>query len=152
MNIHKNARLTPTGRANLIKKIQEIGLPAAAQEMAVSTNTARKWLQRWQAKAELQDQSSRPLKIRQSYRKKNACSIALRKKRGLHYPSITERVGLPTSTVARHCATAMKAHGCGAMPVLRYEKDKAGESCCTWIPSKTLTVLCLPVQRHTFSR
>ena len=130
MNIHKNARLTPTGRANLIKKIQEIGLPAAAQEMAVSTNTARKWLQRWQAKAAagLQDQSSRPIKIRQSCPEKIERSISLRKNHGLRYASIAERVGLPTSTVARHCAKAMKAHGCDVKtPVIRYEKDKAGE-------------------------
>ncbi|MCX8099189.1 MAG: leucine zipper domain-containing protein, partial [Casimicrobiaceae bacterium] len=62
MNIHKNARLTPKGRAHLIDRIQRFGLSQAASAAEVSVTTARKWLRRYRAEgaAGLADRSSRP--------------------------------------------------------------------------------------------
>lgn len=64
MNNHKNARLTPHGRALLVRRILEHGLrPAeAAQAMGVSVRTAYKWLKRFreQGEAGLINRSSRP--------------------------------------------------------------------------------------------
>ena len=61
MNVHKNAKLTPAGRALLVERI-EGGERAAvvAQEMGVSARTAFKWLKRSREEGEdgLRDRSS----------------------------------------------------------------------------------------------
>lgn len=62
-NVHKNAKLAPTGRALLVKRI-EAGERAevVAREMGVSRRTAFKWLKRYREEGEegLEDRSSRP--------------------------------------------------------------------------------------------
>jgi hypothetical protein len=45
-NIHKNASMTPKGRAHLVREIDRIGLKAAAAAAGLSTRTARKWQRR----------------------------------------------------------------------------------------------------------
>ena len=40
---HKNASLTPKGRANLVSRIAQLGWVAAAQAAGISCRTARKW-------------------------------------------------------------------------------------------------------------
>lgn len=64
MNIHKNGRLTPYGRALLVRRMLNYGLRPedAAQASGVSVRTAYKWLQRFRAEgvAGLHDRSSRP--------------------------------------------------------------------------------------------
>ena len=129
MNSHKNARLTPKGRASLIEKIKQLGLQTAAREMAVSTHTARKWQRRFASHgaAGLFDRTSRPGRCRSSCPRKIERSIALRKNHGLHYARIGERVGLPTSTVARHCVKAGVHTIKPKEAVMRYEKQHAGE-------------------------
>jgi transposase len=63
MNIHKNARLTPRRRQELVMCL-EAGDPLkrVARRFAVSAHTARKWRARYQADGEagLADRSSRP--------------------------------------------------------------------------------------------
>lgn len=48
MNVHKNARLTPRGRALMVSQIIDEGwsLAASARASGVSERTARKWLER----------------------------------------------------------------------------------------------------------
>lgn len=46
MNIHKNAVMTPKGRAHLIEQIECLGLTPAAVAAGVSVRIARKWLRR----------------------------------------------------------------------------------------------------------
>ena len=64
MNLHHNARLTPRGRALLVRRITDDGLrpEEAAQASGVSVRTAYKWLARYRAEglAGLYDRSSRP--------------------------------------------------------------------------------------------
>jgi transposase len=64
MNNHKNARLTPHGRALLVRRVLEEGLrPAeAAQAMGVSRRTAYKWLRRYREEglSGLQNRTSKP--------------------------------------------------------------------------------------------
>ena len=43
MNIHKNASMTPKGRAHLVQQIDLIGLIPAAEAAGISPRTARKW-------------------------------------------------------------------------------------------------------------
>jgi transposase len=64
MNAHSNARLTPLGRAELVKRIVELRQPVAevAAGFGLSVRTARKWLARFRAEgtASLETRSSRP--------------------------------------------------------------------------------------------
>ena len=63
MNVHKNARLTPTRRVELVHAVERgIPLAHAARAAGVSVRTGRKWLARYRAEglAGVQDRSSRP--------------------------------------------------------------------------------------------
>ena len=62
MNSHKNAALTPRGRAHLIERIELVGLMPAAEAAGISARTARKWQARHaqEGAAGLLDRSSRP--------------------------------------------------------------------------------------------
>ena len=67
MNIHQNARLTPKGRALLVRRV--LGgenAQAAAAACGVSERTVRKWLARFRAEGQagLVDRSSRPFAAR----------------------------------------------------------------------------------------
>ena len=46
MNIHKNARLTPHGRAEMVRQVCEAGRSAraVAREAKVTEKTVRKWV------------------------------------------------------------------------------------------------------------
>ena len=55
MNVHKNARLTPHSRADLVRRV-EAGQPPAAVGAAfgVSMRTVRKWVERFRNKGPLE--------------------------------------------------------------------------------------------------
>ena len=67
MNVHKNARLTPYRRAQLVAQVEQgIPLTAAARTFGVSRQTAAKWRARQRLAGVpsdgtwMQDRSSRP--------------------------------------------------------------------------------------------
>ena len=62
MNTHKNASMTPRGRAHQVREIDRIGLGPAAEAAGPSRRTARKWHERQAAEGAggLLDRSSRP--------------------------------------------------------------------------------------------
>src|SRR4030095_7025051 len=62
MNIHKNARLTPHGRAEVVRQVLELGRSArrAGREARVSERTVRKWVTRVRVGEPLTDRRSRP--------------------------------------------------------------------------------------------
>ena len=67
MDIHENARLTPRGRAHIVRLVQSGQTPeAAARAVGVCPRTARKWLDRYgrEGVAGLRDCSSRPHRLR----------------------------------------------------------------------------------------
>jgi transposase InsO family protein len=133
MNIHKNASMTPKGRAHLVQEIDRMGLIPAAEAAGISARTARKWHTRHAAQgaAGLLDRSSRPHRSpRRGDPHKVERAVALRRTQRLGYQCIAERVGLSKSTVARAC----KAAGVARLPALqpgtatrRYERQSAGE-------------------------
>jgi transposase InsO family protein len=133
MNSHKNAALTPKGRAHLLQEIERIGLMPAASAAGISPRTARKWRGRHAAEgvAGLLDRSSRPRRSPQrSDARKLERALALRRTQRLTYAQIAERVSLSKSSVARAC----KAGGLARLPALqpstaprRYERKSAGE-------------------------
>ena len=133
MNTHKNASMTPRGRAHLVREIDRIGLKAAAAAAGLSERTARKWQRRWASEgaAGLLDRSSRPTRCPQrSDPTKLERAVALRRNQRLTYACIAERVGLSRSAVARACKAAGLARLPAlqdAVPVRRYERPSPGE-------------------------
>ena len=133
MNSHKNAALTPRGRAHLIERIELVGLMPAAEAAGISARTARKWQARHaqEGAAGLLDRSSRPRSSpRRSDVRKLERALALRRTQRLTYAQIAERVGLSKSCVGRAC----QAGGLHKLPALqpgtaprRYERKSAGE-------------------------
>ncbi len=129
MNTHKNASMTPKGRAHLVREIDRIGLKPAG----LSTRTAAKWRRRFilHGVAGLADRSSRPHKSPgRSCPGKIERAVALRRNQRLTYDCIAERVGLSRSAVARACKRAGLANLPAlqdAVPVRRYERQTPGE-------------------------
>ena len=133
MNTHKNASLTPKGRAYLVAQIAVLGLVAAAQAAGISVRTARKWQRRFDTEGAcgLLDRSSRPRRSpRRSDPNKIKRAVALRRTLRLSYAQIAERVGLSSGSVARACQHAGVARLPPlqeAPPVRRYERPSAGQ-------------------------
>jgi transposase InsO family protein len=133
MNIHKNARLTPFGREQMVRAILGGQTPqAAARAAGVCPHTAHKWLARFKAEgaAGLADRSSRPKRLRsQTSRAIVKRVIALRQQR-LSGQHIAKTVGASPATVSR----ILKRAGLSrlkdldpAEPVRRYERQHPGE-------------------------
>ena len=134
MNNHKNARLTVYGRLLLVRRILEDGLrPAeAAQAMGVSSRTAYKWLQRYQAEgaAGLQNRSSRPQHCPHAIPKYFIRRVIKLRRQRLTYRQIALSLGLSQSTVARILVTAglnRLSHLEPARPDNRYEHEAPGD-------------------------
>ena len=133
MNIHKNASMTPKGRAHLVRQIDRTGLKPAAAAAGLSTRTGAKWHRRFalQGAAGLVDRSSRPHRSPgRSCPGKIERAMALRRNQRLTYECIAERVGLSRSAVARACKSAGLAKLPplqGAVAIRRYERATPGE-------------------------
>lgn len=134
MNVHKNARLTPLGRAVMISRIEDEGwtVARAAQAAGLSRRTASKWLGRQRSGGErrLHDRSSAPLRCP---RKTPADLIgqveALRRQR-MTGPAIARALGMACSTVG----LILRRLGLGRLsaldpkvPIIRYERAAPGE-------------------------
>ena len=133
MNIHQNARLTPKGRALLVRRV--LGgenAQAAAAACGVSERTVRKWLARFRAEGQagLVDRSSRPLRSpRRTAAPSAARVVALRRQRWAGY-RIATRVGVSQATGSR----ILRRAGLNrirdlepAPPVRRYEHPAPGD-------------------------
>lgn len=133
MNVHKNARMTPLGRAHLVGQIQVLGLKPAAAAAGLSARSAAKWYARHRREGTLglRDRSSRPHRSpRQTAPDKAARVLALRRTQRLTYARLSARTGLSQATVARLCT----AHGLNRLPPLqpasaprRYQRAHPGE-------------------------
>lgn len=133
MNIHSNARLTPLGRARLVRMIEGgASFVAAAQACGCSPKTATKWWRRFceEGLAGLRDRSSRPLRLRNPTPEAAVARIiALRRERltGVH---IARKLAVSPATVSR----VLRRAGLSrlrdlepAEPVRRYERAHPGE-------------------------
>ena len=133
MNVHKNARLTPRGRAVLVARIADgESVPDAARRMGVSARTAAKWWRRWCAEgaAGLADRSSRPRRSPTALRRTPRRQIARLRRRRRSSLYIARHLGLPLSTVVR----VQRQLGLNRLarletprPVVRYERARPGE-------------------------
>ena len=134
MNSHQNARLTPRGRAELVRRVLELGhrVSRVACEMGVSERTVSKWVRRFREEgpAGLQDRSSRPARLHQPTPQATVDRIiALRRQRWTGKRIATE-AGVSPATVSR----VLRRAGLSRMrdlepaePERRYERARPGE-------------------------
>jgi transposase InsO family protein len=133
MNIHKNARLTPHGRAEVVRQVCEQGLSARAAARAAHTTekTVRKWVARALTGEPLTDRSSRP------HQHPHATPAAvqlrvkvLRQRDRLTLKEIATALAISRATVARVVARCgwSRLHGLDVPPTSRrYERAQPGE-------------------------
>ena len=134
MDIHKNARLTPLSRAELVRRVLVEGQTpkAVATAFGVCERTVRKWVARFRAEgpAGLMDRSSRPKRL---YRPTAASLVdriaALRRQRWTGR-QIAAEVGVSPATVSRvlrrlglNKLSALEP----AEPIRRYQRERPGE-------------------------
>ena len=133
MNVHKNARLTPSGRALLASRV-EAGWPvkAAAGAAGVSVRTAYKWLGRHRLGGERRhhDRSSAPRRCPRKVPAGQVARIEALRRERLTGPAIARRLGMARSTVG----LVLRRLGLGKLsaleprpPVVRYERAAPGE-------------------------
>ena len=134
MNVHKNARLTPLGRAVMIRRIEEEGWPVAkaASASGVSRRTAYEWLGRHRRGGErrLHDRSSTPRRCPHRTPDDRVQEIERLRRQRMTGPAIARLLGMALSTVGQ----VLRRLGLGKLanldpkpPVIRYERSAPGE-------------------------
>jgi transposase len=132
MSVHKNARLTPYRRAELVQRpARGERVTELAHQLGISLRTARKWLERYRAEGltGLQDRSNRPLVSPQQTAPAIAlCMKVLRLQRWI-CAQITGAVGVSASTARVLRRTGLSRRGrLGAPPLVqRYEHRRPGD-------------------------
>ena len=134
MDSHKNARLTPKGREEMVRAVVDGGLSktAAARRFNTTTKTVAKWVDRFRKDgvAGLRDRSSRP-HCSPSQTPHAACDAveALRRQRYTG-EQIARQLAIAPATVSRilrrlglNRLSALEP----AEPVRRYERERPGE-------------------------
>lgn len=132
MNVHKNAKLTPAGRALLVQRIlagEKAGVVAG--EMGVSRRTAFKWLKRYREEGEpgLEDRSSRPHRHPNRTPRARRRQIERLRRKGWSSPRIAEFLSMPVSTVTvevRRLGLNRLSKLVPPEPVVRYERSRPG--------------------------
>jgi transposase InsO family protein len=133
MNVHQNAALTPSRRAQLVNRVlsgETVKVAAAA--FSVSPRTASKWLARFRqgGVAAFQDRSSRPHRLHRPtplLRQEEVLTLRRQKLTGYE---IARRTGLSRATVSR----LLRRHRLHRwrdlfppVPVIRYERPHPGD-------------------------
>src|SRR5438094_1738420 len=133
MNIHKNARLTPYRREELVTRAAR-GEPVAglARQFGISLRTARKWLARYRGEGApgLQDRSSRPHASRRPTAPAIQLGIKVLRHQRWTCAQIAGAVGVSAATAARVARRAgLSRRGRLAPPPLvhRYEHARPGD-------------------------
>jgi transposase InsO family protein len=133
MNIHENARLTPSGRERLVRQVASgLTVPAVAAAAGVCVKTVRKWLARFEAEgvAGLRDRSSRPHSLYRPTSPATVAAIETLRRQRFTGQQIAGDLGVSPATVSRvlrrlglHRISALEP----AEPVRRYERAQPGE-------------------------
>jgi transposase InsO family protein len=134
MNIHKNARLTPHSRAELVRRVLVEGQApmAVATAMGVTGKTVGKWVARFEAEgpAGLVDRSSRPHRLYRPTPEATADQIEALRRQRCTGKQIAQETGVSPATVSR----VLKRLGLSrikdlepATPIIRYERKTPGE-------------------------
>lgn len=134
MNMHQNARLTPAGREELVRRVLEEGHPmrVVGRQMGVSRRTVWKWVGRYrrEGRAGLLDRSSRPHRIPRQLGEKRVRRIERLRRRRLTGLEIAEVLEMAVSTVSlwlRRLGLARLRDLDPKPVVIRYEMQTPGE-------------------------
>ena len=131
MNMHKNARLTPSGRLLLVRRVLAgWRVKEAAEALGVSQRTAFRWLGRHRSGAPLCDRSSAPHHCAHRLSPAVVDQIGQLRRQRLTGPAIAGRLGLARSTVG----AVLRRSGLGRLSqldakpaIVRYERQNPGE-------------------------
>lgn len=132
MNSHKNARLTPTGRLLMVRRLEAgEAVRAVAAALPLSPRRVREWWRRYQTEgaAGLQDRSSRPHRSPRAlprYRRRQIVRLRQQRQSSLQ---IAEALRLPLPTVVsvqRQLGLARLSVLDPKPPVHRYERRVPG--------------------------
>jgi transposase InsO family protein len=134
MNVHKNARLTPAGRALMVSRILDEGwsVTTAARAAGVSERTAHKWLGRRRRgpSEDFTDRSSAPRRCPRRVSPQRLAEIEHLRRRRMSGAQIAAVLGMARSTVG----LVLRGLGLGRLsaldpkpPVVRYERAAPGE-------------------------
>ena len=134
MDTHKNARLTPKGREEMVRAVVDYGLTqaAAARQFNTTPKTVGKWVERFHAEGVkgLQDRSSRPLSSPGQTPPATCAAVEAMRRQRYTGKQIAAELGISPATVSRilrrlglNRLSALEP----AEPVRRYERDKPGE-------------------------
>ena len=132
VNSHKNAKLTPRGREEMVRRLDSMPAAAVAAGFGVSLRTVRKWKSRYrQGGVEaLVDKSSRPLRCRSKMTEEVYGEIFFLRQKRLTGDAIAARLGCGRSSVFR----ALRKLDCSRLaslevkpPVRRYQWEKPGQ-------------------------
>lgn len=133
MNVHKNARLTPAGRALLARRVsQGWTVRAAAEAAGVSVRTARKWIDRHRRGGERRhhDRSSAPRRCPRRTSPQQVAQVEQLRRQRMTGPAIARALGMARSTVG----LVLRRLGLGKLKqleprpqILRYERSRPGE-------------------------
>ena len=134
MNVHKNAKLTPRGRTEIVRRVIDQGQTpkAVATAFGVCERTVRKWVRRFRAEGAegLRDRSSRPHKLRRPTPDPVVRRIVALRRRRWSGAQIAAQLGVSTATVSR----VLRRLGLNRLkaleppqPVRRYERQNPGE-------------------------
>jgi transposase InsO family protein len=133
MNVHKNARLTPSGRALLADRVEHgWTVKLAAEAAGVSRRTGYKWLARHRLGGERRhhDRSSAPSRCPRKVSADREYQIEQLRRQRMTGPAIARVLGMPRSTVGQ----VLRRLGLGRLkaldpplPANRYERGQPGE-------------------------
>ena len=132
--MHKNARLTPHSRAELVRRVLEMGESpkAVATAFGLCVKTVRKWVARFQAEGPqgLHDRSSRPHRLRQPTPQALCERIGDLRRQRFTGQQIAREVGVSPATVSRvlrRAGLSRLRDLAPAPPVRRYQRERPGE-------------------------
>ena len=134
MDSHKNARLTPKGREEMVRAVADGGLgkAAAARQFNTTPKTVAKWVERFRAEGVngLRDRSSRPLSLPSQTAPATCAAVETLRRQRYTGKQIAAEVGVSSATVSR----ILKRRGLNklaalepAEPIRRYERETPGE-------------------------
>jgi transposase InsO family protein len=134
MNIHKNARLTPHSRAELVRRVvvERQAPKAVARAFGVCAKTVCKWVNRFvtQGQVGLHDRSSRPHRLRRPTPHAIVDQVASLRRLRHTGKQIAVELAISSATVSRILRrlglNKLKALE-PAEPVRRYEREHPGE-------------------------
>jgi transposase InsO family protein len=134
MDVHKNARLTPTGREAMVRRVVDGGqTPEAVSEaVGVCPRTVRKWVERFRSEGVggLSDRSSRPHRLHRATPMAIVARIETLRRHRWTGAQIAREVGLSHATISR----ILRRLGLNKLrmlepvaPIVRYEREHPGE-------------------------